>query len=85
MNLLPKSAGLRGWRPGLTAWILFGLAVGAAVGLLWPDLGLSLEPLATIFIRLMLMILAPLIFSALVVALAGSGPLPSDLRIGSSS
>ena len=61
--------------PRHTTWILVGLVVGAIVGWLWPEVGVSLRPLATIFIRLMLMIVAPLIFSALVIALAGGGPL----------
>lgn len=58
-----------------TVWILVGLVVGAVIGSIWPEVGISLQPLATIFIRLMLMLVAPLIFSALVVALAGGGPL----------
>ncbi len=60
-----------------TVWILVGLVVGAVIGSIWPEVGISLQPLATIFIRLMLMLVAPLIFSALVVALAGGGPLRS--------
>jgi proton glutamate symport protein len=62
-------------RPGQSTWILIGLVVGTVIGWLWPEVGVSLQPLATIFIRLMLMLVAPLIFSALVVALAGGGPL----------
>ena len=58
-------------RPGQSTWILIGLVVGTIIGWLWPEVGVSLQPLATIFIRLMLMLVAPLIFSALVVALAG--------------
>jgi len=68
---------LTSWRPGLTTWILVGLMFGALFGSLWPNLGLSLQPLATIFIRLMLLIVAPLIFSALVVAIAGGEKLRS--------
>jgi proton glutamate symport protein len=60
---------------GLTIWIVIGMVVGTVVGWLLPEVGISLQPLATIFIHLMLMIVAPLIFSALVVALAGGGPL----------
>lgn len=66
---------LRTWRPGLTTGILAGLALGAAVGALWPQAGIALEPLGQIFIRLVLMMLAPLIFAALVVAVSAGGSL----------
>lgn len=62
-------------RPGLTTQILLALLLGAVLGWLWPGLGQRLELLATIFIRLVLMIIAPLIFSTLVVGIAGSGEL----------
>ncbi len=64
----------------LTFWILLGMIIGAVIGGFWPEFGMSLRPLATIFIHLMLMIVVPLVFSALVVAMAGSGPIK---RIGS--
>ncbi len=62
-------------RPGLTFYILLALALGALVGWLWPAFGRQLQVLATIFIRLVMMIIAPLIFSTLVVGIAGSGKL----------
>ncbi|MBM3792242.1 MAG: dicarboxylate/amino acid:cation symporter, partial [Acidobacteria bacterium] len=55
--------------------ILFALVLGALVGWRWPALGESLQILATIFIRLVLVIIAPLIFSTLVVGIAGQGEL----------
>ncbi|MFB3127414.1 MAG: cation:dicarboxylate symporter family transporter, partial [Candidatus Acidiferrales bacterium] len=62
-------------RPGLTFYILLALVLGALVGWLWPEVGRQLQVLATIFIRLVMMIIAPLIFSTLVVGIAGSGKL----------
>lgn len=62
-------------RPGLTFYILLALVLGALVGWLWPAFGRQLQVLATIFIRLVMMIIAPLIFSTLVVGIAGSGEL----------
>ncbi len=62
-------------RPGLTFYILLALVLGALVGWLWPTFGRQLQVLATIFIRLVMMIIAPLIFSTLVVGIAGSGKL----------
>jgi proton glutamate symport protein len=58
--------------PGLTTQVLIALALGALVGWLWPALGARLEILSTIFIRLVLMIIAPLVFSTLVVGVAGA-------------
>jgi proton glutamate symport protein len=65
-----------GWiRPSLTVQIMAALVLGALVGWRWPALGQSLQILATIFIRLVLVIIAPLIFSTLVVGIAGQGEL----------
>lgn len=60
---------------GLTAQIIFALLLGALLGSLWPALGSRLEILATIFVRLVMVIIAPLVFSTLVVGVAGSGEL----------
>ncbi len=62
-------------RPGLTFYILLALVLGALVGWLLPEVGRQLQVLATIFIRLVMMIIAPLIFSTLVAGIAGSGKL----------
>ncbi|MFQ5777284.1 MAG: dicarboxylate/amino acid:cation symporter [Terriglobia bacterium] len=60
---------------GLTAQIIFALLLGVLLGFLWPALGQRLEIFATIFVRLVLVIIAPLVFSTLVVGIAGSGEL----------
>jgi proton glutamate symport protein len=62
-------------RLSLTTQILAALLLGAVVGWRWPSAGPSLQILATIFIRLVLLIIAPLIFSTLVVGIAGQGNL----------
>src|SRR5512135_2579282 len=59
----------------LTAQILVALALGILVGWRWPSTGSSLQILATIFIRLVLAIIAPLVFATLVVGIAGQGGL----------
>ena len=59
-------------RIGLTPWILAGLFIGGLIGHLWPEFGRSLQPLATLFIRLVMLILAPLIFAGVVVGIADS-------------
>jgi proton glutamate symport protein len=61
--------------PGLTTQILVALAAGAIVGWMWPETGRSLQVLATIFVRFVLVIIAPLIFSSLTIGIAGQGEL----------
>ncbi len=66
-------------RLNLTHWILIGTLVGAIVGYLdhnvWltVDVAEGLKPFSTIFIRMIKSIVAPLIFSSLVVGIAGHG------------
>ncbi|MBF0362565.1 MAG: dicarboxylate/amino acid:cation symporter [Oligoflexia bacterium] len=58
----------------LTAWIFIGLFIGIAFGYLAPaEWSMSLKPIGKLFIRLIKMIVAPLVFSSLVVGLAGAG------------
>jgi len=64
-----------GFLRGLTTQVFLALLLGVVVGGLWPDFGQRLEILATIFIRLVLVIIAPLVFATLVVGVAGSGEL----------
>ncbi len=66
----------------LTAWIFIGMAVGIAIGLLWPDVGKSLQIFATIFLRLIKSIVAPLLFGTLVYGIAGTGDVKAMGRIG---
>jgi DAACS family dicarboxylate/amino acid:cation (Na+ or H+) symporter len=51
---------------GFPLWIqiLIGLIAGCAIGFLWPTLGKALQPLGTIFIKAIKMIVIPLVFSA---------------------
>src|SRR5689334_8666985 len=57
----------------LTGWILISMVVGVLIGVLVPDLALKLKPLATVFLRMIKSIIAPLIFATLVVGIAGHG------------
>jgi proton glutamate symport protein len=68
--------------PGLTTQIFIGLLLGIVVGFFWPDFGVAIKPLADAFLRMIKMIIAPLIFSTLVVGIAGTGDLRSTGRIG---
>jgi proton glutamate symport protein len=68
--------------PSLTTQIFIGLVAGIVVGAVWPDVGVAIRPLADLFLRMIKMIIAPLIFSTLVVGIAGTGDLRSVGRIG---
>jgi proton glutamate symport protein len=68
--------------PSLTTQIFAGLVAGIVIGALWPDLGVAIRPLADLFLRMIKMIIAPLIFSTLVVGIAGTGDLRAVGRIG---
>ncbi|HXW97300.1 MAG TPA: dicarboxylate/amino acid:cation symporter [Gemmatimonadales bacterium] len=57
-------------RLSLNAWILIGLGAGIVFGAAAPQWGVALQPLATIFLRLIKLIVAPLVFSTLVLGLA---------------
>jgi proton glutamate symport protein len=68
--------------PNLTTQIFVGLVLGIGVGYLWPDFGVAVKPLADVFLRMIKMIIAPLLFSTLVVGIAGTGDLKAMGRIG---
>ncbi len=75
-------SGKRSWMPGLTTQIFLGLLIGIGVGYVWPNFGVAIKPLADAFLRMIKMIIAPLIFSTLVVGIAGTGDLKAMGRIG---
>jgi proton glutamate symport protein len=68
--------------PDVTTQIFVGLLLGIAVGYLWPRFGVAIKPLADAFLRMIKMIIAPLLFSTLVVGIAGTGDIKSMGRIG---
>jgi proton glutamate symport protein len=68
--------------PSVTTQIFIGLLIGIAIGAIWPAVGVSLKPLADAFLRMIKMIIAPLLFSTLVVGIAGTGDLKAMGRIG---
>jgi len=60
-------------RSRLTLWIVIGMGAGLLLGLGAPTLAVATQPLATIFLRLIKSLIVPLIFSTLVVGIAGHG------------
>ena len=79
----PAAAGARKSKfPSLTTQIVAGLVLGIVLGAVWPSAGVAVKPLADAFLRLIKMIIAPLIFSTLVVGIAGAGDMKAVGRIG---
>jgi Na+/H+-dicarboxylate symporter len=73
----------RAWyRPSLTAQIMIGLVVGAFIGWIRPEWGNNVYFLRDIFLNLIKSIIAPLVFSTIVVGIAGAGALRKVGRMG---
>ena len=68
--------------PSLVVQIFLGMLLGIIVGAFWKDFAPSLKILSDIFMRLIKMIIAPLVFSVLVVGIAKVGDFKSVGRIG---
>ncbi|KAI8594521.1 Sodium:dicarboxylate symporter family-domain-containing protein [Dissophora ornata] len=70
---------LRTWT-NLSVWIVIAMVIGIIIGKSAPTFAVNIGPLGTVFIRMIQCIVGPLIFSTLVVGIAGHG---DDLtRIG---
>src|SRR6478672_8291351 len=66
----------------LTTKIFIGLALGILLGWLAPAWGIQMRPLSILFLNLIKAIIAPLIFSTLVIGIAGTGDIKQVGRIG---
>jgi len=66
----------------LTSFIFGALILGVFIGWLFPSFAVKLDPLAKIFLNMIKMIIAPLLFSTLVVGIAGHGDIKSLGKIG---
>ena len=75
-------AGYAAAKRSLTAWILVGMAAGVEFGHDWPARAVQLQVLGTIFLRLIKVIIAPLLFGTLVVGIAGHADLKKVGRMG---
>src|SRR6187401_455643 len=83
MTANPAQPRRRPWyRPSLTVQIMIGLIAGGVIGWLRPDWGNALYFLRDIFINLIKSIIAPLVFSTIVVGIAGAGALRKVGRMG---
>ena len=69
-------------RKSLTVWIVISMIAGCEVGFSFPDFALKLQVLSGIFLRLIKTIIAPLLFSTLVVGIAAHSNLKQVGRMG---
>ena len=66
----------------LTFQVLTAVIIGIILGIVFPDIAKKLEPLGTIFINMVKMIIAPLIFFTIVVGIAKMGDMKKVGRVG---
>jgi aerobic C4-dicarboxylate transport protein len=66
----------------LYAQVLVGILLGVLVGWLWPSFGAALKPLGDAFIKLVKMMIAPIIFTTVVLGIARIGDLRALGRVG---
>jgi proton glutamate symport protein len=70
------------YRKSLTTWILISMVAGAAFGYDLPHVAIQLQVVSKIFLRLIKTIIAPLLFSTIVVGIAGHANLKQIGRMG---
>ncbi|MGN1400806.1 MAG: dicarboxylate/amino acid:cation symporter [Bacillus sp. (in: firmicutes)] len=66
----------------LTVQVVTGIIVGILVGAIFPEFGASLKILADIFIKLIKMLIAPIIFLTVVIGIGSMGNLKKVGKIG---
>lgn len=62
--------------------VLVAVVLGLAVGAIWPEFGAALKPLGDVFIKLIKMAIAPVIFCTVTAGLARMGDLKAFGRLG---
>lgn len=66
----------------LTTWILVSMVIGALIGHEFPEVGQNMRVLSQVFLKLIKTIIAPILFSTLVVGIAGHSNLKQVGRMG---
>ncbi len=72
---------LRAFR-SLYLQVLLGIALGIAVGALWPGVGQAMKPFGDAFVKLIKMLIAPIIFCTVTAGIAKMNDLKSFGRVG---
>lgn len=62
--------------------VLVAIVIGAAIGFFYPALGVQLKPLGDAFIKLIKMMIAPVIFTTVVIGIARMGNMREVGRVG---
>lgn len=73
---------LRKYGSRLYVQVLLGIVAGVVVGHFFPQAGVAVKPLGDLFIRLIRMLLAPIIFASVVVGIARMNDIHSAGRVG---
>lgn len=68
--------------PGLYVQVLLAIALGVALGRLAPEWGVAMKPFGDAFVKLIKMLIGPIVFSTVVVGIAGMGDLKKVGRVG---
>ncbi|UHA62043.1 dicarboxylate/amino acid:cation symporter [Metabacillus litoralis] len=66
----------------LTVQVIIGIIFGITIGFIFPEFGAQLKVLADIFIKLIKMVIAPIIFFTIVIGIGSMGDLKKVGRIG---
>jgi proton glutamate symport protein len=69
-------------KKSLTTWILISMVVGAEIGNDFPEIGIQLQVLSKVFLKMIKTIIAPLLFATLVYGIAGHSDLKQVGRMG---
>ncbi|MEJ7779475.1 MAG: cation:dicarboxylase symporter family transporter [Daejeonella sp.] len=69
-------------KKSLTTWILISMVVGAEIGHDYPEVGMKLQVLSKVFLKMIKTIIAPLLFATLVYGIAGHSDLKQVGRMG---
>src|SRR5262249_43690217 len=67
---------------GLYTQVLIAIVAGIALGVLAPEWGVLMRPLGEAFVKLIKMLIAPIVFTTVVVGIASMGDLKKVGRIG---
>jgi aerobic C4-dicarboxylate transport protein len=78
----PIPAPARSPRVSLYVQVLIGIVLGGLLGYLEPKWGVSMRPFGDAFVNLVKMLIGPIIFTTVVVGLAGMGDLKKIGRVG---
>jgi aerobic C4-dicarboxylate transport protein len=71
----------RGFRL-LYVQVLIGIALGVAVGIVWPEAGVALKPLGDAFVKLIKVAIGPIIFCTIAAGVARMGDFKAFGRLG---